>query len=91
MTKETTETKDDATVGGSLLEAVVRLRYSTETPTETGWWWQRDCHRTERCLLVHKFRGKLCLEGFNMMGGRTYTPIKEDRTTEWAGPIQKPE
>jgi len=67
------------------------MRYSTAPPTEPGWWWQRDYHQTERCLLVHFYLGDLCLEEFNVLGGRTYAPIRENRTTEWAGPIPRPE
>jgi len=72
-------------------ERVVSLRYSKTPPSVPGWYWQKDHHKKERCMQVIEARGRMCVEGFTMFGGRDYFPIEEKRDICWAGPIQKPE
>lgn len=70
-----------------MTDATPKLTWSTDKPTQEGWWWMRQPKTSAsvvRAQHLRAFGGRLCVFGWGAV---------EDFTnmTEWAGPIPLPE
>lgn len=70
------------------------MNWTTEFPTEEGWYWLLRDNEGTIILETYRDKGELCCWNINNEGYETQTLREYQKThlvTYWAGPIPEPE